>query len=188
VAGPRVVDLAGRHRALLDRSIRVGASIAFVATTLVAIFVRDGDWPAQRFLLVYFAPMLAYGAAWARDRLAHIDQVAPVLSAVDAFAFAAGALRAAGGWGILPYSGHMLFLSYAAAAPGPRPLRVIALALIAMTSYFKLVLWHDARTWSLGLVAGLTLAALRAILARRVHAAAPVVEPLHEATHHRLPP
>jgi hypothetical protein len=103
VAGPRVVDLAGRHRALLDRSIRVGASIAFVATTLVAIFVRDGDWPAQRFLLVYFAPMLAYGAAWARDRLAHIDQVAPVLSAVDAFAFAAGALRAAGGWGILPY-------------------------------------------------------------------------------------
>ena len=131
---------------------------------LVAITLRRGDWPAQRFLLVYFAPVLAYGAAWLRERLAHIDRIAPPLLAIDAFAFAAGALRAAGGWGVLPYSGHMLFLSYAVATPGPRSLRLIALALVAMTSWFKLVLWHDVRSWSLGLALGLMLASLRMIL------------------------
>jgi hypothetical protein len=143
-----------------------------VAVVLIAIVLRDDDWPAQRFLLVYFAPLLAYGARWIRDRLAHIDHVAPTLLATDAFAFAAGALRAAGGWGVLPYSGHMLFLSYAAAAPGPRSLRLVALGLIAMTSWFKLVLWHDVRSWSLGLAIGLTLAGLRLLLARQASAPA----------------
>ena len=158
--------LLRRHRTFLDRSIRVGAVVGVMLIVLVAITLRNGDWPAQRFLLVYFAPVLAFGAAWARDRLASIDRAAPTLLAIDAFAFAAGALRAAGGWGVLPYSGHMLFLSYAVATPGPRSFRLLALGLVAMTSWFKLVLWHDVRSWSLGLTIGLALAGLRAILGR----------------------
>lgn len=152
---------------MLDRTIRVGAGVAVMVVALIAIILRDGDWPAQRFLLVYFAPLLAYGAAWIRDRLAHVDRIAPALLAIDAFAFTAGALRAAGGWGVLPYSGHMLFLSYAAASPGPRSLRIIAVGLIAMTTWFKLVLWHDVRSWSLGVAIGLALVGLRSFLARR---------------------
>jgi hypothetical protein len=162
-----VVELALRHRALLDRLIRFGGGIAFIAVTLVAITIYGADWPAQRFLLVYLAPMLLYGAAWARDRLARVGRKASPPLVVDAIAFVAGALRAAGGWGVLPYSGHMLFLGYAAAAPGSRWLRLVALCLIAMTSWFKLVLWHDPRSWALGITAGLALAGLRAILARR---------------------
>ena len=160
-----MLALLRRHRLLLDRFIRVGAVVGVLVIVLVAVTLRNGDWPAQRFLLVYFAPVLAYGAAWARDRLASVDRAAPTLLAIDAFAFAAGALRAAGGWGVLPYSGHLLFLSYAIATPGPRSLRLLALGLVAMTSWFKLALWHDVRSWSLGLASGLVLAALRAIVA-----------------------
>jgi hypothetical protein len=152
---------------VLDRLILVGATVGVMVIVLVAITLRSGDWTAQRFLLVYFAPVLAYGAAWLRERLARIGQIALPVFATDAFVFAAGALRAAGGWGVLPYSGHMLFLSYAVATPGPRSLRLIALVLIAMTSWFKLVLWHDLRSWSLGLAIGLGLAGLRPLLARQ---------------------
>jgi hypothetical protein len=166
-AGHRMLELLVRRRALLDRAILVGAGVGVMAAALVAVVLRQGDWPAQRFLLVYFAPMLAYGAMWARDRLARIADDDPVALSIDAFAFAAGALRAAGGWGVLPYSGHMLFLTYAVVTSRPWSLRVIAGALFAMTTYFKLVLWHDAQTWSLGLAAGLALAALKAIMARR---------------------
>jgi len=162
-----MLELLLRHRAALDRTIRVGASVAFMMVVLVAIVLRSEDWPAQRFLLVYVAPLFAYGAAWARDRLARIERDVTTVLAIDALAFAAGALRIAGGWGVLPYSGHMLFLTYAVATPSTRWLRLIALGLIGMTSYFKLVLWHDARTWSLGLAAGLALAALRTLTARR---------------------
>jgi hypothetical protein len=162
-----VVDLALRHRAFLNRSIRFGGGIAFVAVNLIAITVYGADWSAQRFLLIYLAPMLLYGAAWTRERLARVGRDPSPLLAVDAIAFVAGALRAGGGWGVLPYSGHMLFLSYAAVAPASIWLRLVALALIAMTTWFKLVLWHDVRTWSLGLVLGLVLAGLRAVLARR---------------------
>ena len=161
----RAIDLVLRHRPLLDRLIVVVGIGSTLAVVLVALVLRRGSWPEQRFLLVYFAPLLIYGAAWARDRLARLDRSATSATLVDAIAFLAGALRSAGGWGVLPYSGHMLFLSYAVATPGARVLRVVAAALFVMTSVFKLLLWNDATSWSLGIAAGLTLAALRAVLA-----------------------
>ena len=156
-----------RHRALLDRLIRLAGAVAFLGTVAGAILLKNDDWNAQRFLLVYIAPLFLFGAMWARDRLSVLDTLAPSVAALDALAFAAGALRIAGGWGVLPYSGHMLFLSYAVASPGPRSLRLGALALVAVTTWFKLALWHDLRSWSLGLAIGLGLAALRSLFARQ---------------------
>jgi hypothetical protein len=156
-----------RHRAQLDRLVRLAGAVAFLGAVAAAILLESDDWSAQRFLLVYVAPLFLFGAMWARDRLAVLDTLAPSVVALDALVFAAGALRIAGGWGVLPYSGHMLFLSYAAATPGRPGLRLAALALIAMTTWFKLVLWHDPRSWLLGLVAGLALAVLRSVVTRR---------------------
>ena len=158
----RLSRLVLRHRRLLDRALLAAGVVSTLALVLVALFLRRGDWPGQRFLIFYVAPLFAYGAAWARDRLARFEHISEPVLAVDALAFVAGALRAAGGWGVLPYSGHMLFLTYAVFSPGTWSLRIVALGLIATTSIFKLLLWHDARTWSLGLVAGLALAAIRA--------------------------
>jgi hypothetical protein len=166
-----------RHRALLDRLIRLTGAVAFLGTVAGAILLKNDDWNAQRFLLVYIAPLFLFGAMWARDRLSVLDTLAPSVAALDALAFAAGALRIAGGWGVLPYSGHMLFLSYAAATPGRPWLRLAALALIAMTTWFKLVLWHDPRSWLLGLVAGLALAVLRLVVTRRADHAHLVARP-----------
>lgn len=168
IASRALLEVLRRHRLVVDRLIRRGTVVVLIVTVVYAIVVRRGDWPAQRFMLVYFAPVLAYGAAWIRQRLARIDQVPPFLLLMDAFAFAAGALRVGGGWGLLPYSGHMLFLSYAVATPGSRALRLIALGLVLMTTWFKLALWHDPRSWTLGLALGLALAGLRTLLAAHV--------------------
>ena len=84
----RAIQLALRHRALLDRLILLAGVGSTFVVVLVALVLRRGSWPEQRFLLVYVAPLLLYG---------------------------------------------------------------------------KLLLWHDASSWSLGIAAGLALAILRAV-------------------------
>lgn len=61
----------------------------------------------------------------------------------------------------------MLVLGYAAVAPGSRRLRLVAIVLMVMTTFFKRVLWDDVRSWSVGLVLGLALATCRTAVARR---------------------
>jgi hypothetical protein len=38
--------------------------------------------------------------------------------------------------------------------------RAIAVALLVMTTWFKLVVWHDPQTWAVGIVAGLVTGVL----------------------------
>ena len=156
-----------RHRVTIQRLLRFAGIASAIVIVGAALLLRRGDAPAQRFLILYVAPLFLYGAEWVRERMVRFAARGGAETMVDAAAFLAGALRIAGGWGVLPYSGHMLFLTYAAVAPGSRTLRLLALPLLAMTTLFKLVLWNDPRSWSLGVIAGLLLAGVRAIVVRR---------------------
>ncbi len=138
-----------------------------VAAALAAVTRYRGDWPTQRFLLFYMAPLFAFGAVWARATLSTMDDVDPRVVLVDGLAFVAGAIRAGGGWGILPYSGHMLFLTFVALTTDDRRFRWTAVALLAITSWFKLMLWHDWRSWSLGVVLGAAFVVARRIVLHR---------------------
>jgi hypothetical protein len=140
-----------------------------LAAALLALTTYRGEWPQQRFLLLYMAPLFAFGAAWARAVLSAIDHVEPRVVLVDGLAFFAGAIRAWGGWGVLPYSGHMLFLTFVALTAGDRRFRWTALVLLAVTSWFKLALWHDWRSWSLGVTLGVMFAVARGLISSRTN-------------------
>jgi hypothetical protein len=63
--------------------------------------------------------------------------------------------------GLLPFSGHMLFLTYSLFARPVSPrYRWVALALLAETTVYKLWHWHDPRSWAIGLAAGMVAVAV----------------------------
>jgi hypothetical protein len=69
--------------------------------------------------------------------------------------------------GALPFSGHMLFLTYSLLTTPVRWYQVVAVLLIAETTGFKLGVWHDFASWSIGLATGLACAGVYALLGGR---------------------
>jgi len=164
-----IIAVLQRHRGLLLRLLAVAGIGLPLAAALIALGWYRGDWPEQRFLLLYMAPLFAFGAVWARAFLSAIDRAEPRVALVDGLAFVAGGIRAWGGWGVLPYSGHMLFLSFVALTADDRRSRWTALLLLALTSWFKLALWHDWRSWSLGVTLGAAFAVARGLISLRTN-------------------
>ena len=155
------------HRRLLDRLLLIaGIGIPLMSAAL-ALTRHRGDWPAQRFLLVYTAPMFAFGAWWARGMLSSVGSAPARVLMIDALAFAAGGIRVAGGWGVIPYSGHVLFLTFVLLSTSDRVFRWSAIALLVVATWFKLALWNDWRSWSLGLMLGMLLAIARRVAVGR---------------------
>jgi hypothetical protein len=137
----------------------VAVPLAFAAGALVV----DG-WAAQRFLLLYAAPFVVALFLWARIRLGRMEADRPGALAVDAVAVALCAVRFAGPY--VPFSGHMLFFAYAGLTTPSASFRLLVLLLAAETTWFKLVLWRDPRSWALGIAAGAALAAVRIFIHR----------------------
>ena len=150
-----------RHRRAIDRLLGVASVLLPAAVAAYAFVVHPGDWPAQRFFIGYTAPLLALGPTWLRRRLAAVRERPQLADRVDVAAFAAGAVRSGGGWGVLPYSGHTLFLTYVLLTGPGRGFRVVAIVLLATTTWFKLALWDDPYSWALGITIGALLAAVR---------------------------
>lgn len=150
-----------RHRGTIDRLLRAASVLLPAVVAVYAIVLHAGDWPAQRFFIGYTAPLLALGPAWLRRRLAGVGERPSAADRVDVLAFAAGAARSGGGWGVLPYSGHMLFLTYVLLTGPGRGFRLVATVLLATTTWFKLALWDDPYSWALGIAIGGVLVAVR---------------------------
>jgi hypothetical protein len=121
-----------------------------------AFFVRE--WPAQRFLALYVAPLLLAAPIWLELRIGESEPAMTKRVVVDGVVVLFSFLRFALG-AILPFSGHMLFLTYSGVTTGQRWYRWLALALILETTFFKLWLWDDAQSWLVGLFIGLGAAA-----------------------------
>jgi hypothetical protein len=162
-----VSNLLLRHRRPLARLLLVAAVGLPLLLFALAIGPYGDDAAAQRFLVVYMAPMITFGGVWARRWLAGLDEMSAATVRLDVLTFVAAGLRAIGSWGVLAYSGHMLFLTYALLVTPGRGLRLAALALLGLTTWFKLAVWGDWTSWMLGLSGGIALAAARELLARR---------------------
>jgi hypothetical protein len=153
-----------RHREPLRRAMlagAVGVPLLFAAGALVV----DG-WAARRFLLLYVAPFFVAFFAWAAMRVERIEREPSAALAVDALATVLGAIRFAGL--PVPFSGHMLFFVYAGLTVRSTRFLLLILLLTAETTWYKLVVWRDPRSWALGIAAGAVLAAMR-ILIQRTH-------------------
>lgn len=150
-----------RHRSAIDRLLAATSVLLPAAVAAYAVIVHARDWVELRFLIGYTAPLLALGPTWLRRRLSMVGERPNTADRVDVIAFAAGALRIGGGWGVLPYSGHTLFLTYVLATGPGRGFRIVAAILLTTTTWFKLALWHDPYSWALGIAIGGVLAAVR---------------------------
>lgn len=161
------VPLMERHRASLRRALATAAVVVPLAFAAGALVVEG--WPARRFLLMYVAPFFVAFFVWARIRVDEAARTPAAALAVDAVAVVLGAARFAGP--VVPFSGHMLFFAYSGLTTRSTAYRWLALALAAETTWFKLALWRDAASWSLGIAAGVALAAVRTFIHRSTRSA-----------------
>lgn len=154
------------RRATLDRWLTWASPALAAASCVVAVFVHS--WTVRWFWIVYVAPMLAAVPLWARLRLAEVERIPTAARVLDAVVFLTAFLRFIEVGGV-PASGHTLFLTHALVTVRDLRWRVIAVALLVMTTWFKLALWHDPRSWSVGIAAGLATGVLGRVAERTHH-------------------
>lgn len=111
-----------------------------------------GDWRATRYLLLYVAPLIAFAPWWAFDRSTGYRELSRAQLATDVTVALLAAVRLLVGSGV-PVSGHALLLTHATITLNHRTYRYSALALLVVTTWFKVVIWDDPRT----LIAGVAL-------------------------------
>ena len=104
---------------------------AVLPAAALGLGVGAPTWPARRFVILYVAPMLLVAPLWARHVVDERERSRPAALAVDATVLTLSALRLVAG-GVLPFSGHMLFLTYAALTTRRPWLRLVALVLLAV--------------------------------------------------------
>jgi hypothetical protein len=141
----------------LARLLLWGAIICPVGAIAATFFV-DG-WPAQRFLILYVAPLFLAAPLWVRLRLEAYSSATVFRTAVDATVFILSFARFVSG-DLLPFSGHMFFLTYSGLTTTTTSYRLLALLLILETTWFKLWLWRDPLTWTVGLILGILAAGI----------------------------
>lgn len=141
----------------------IAGGVAVPLLFAAAALALDG-WEARRFLLLYVAPFFVAFFAWAWMRVGRMEDERAGALAVDALASVLGAIRFAGL--PVPFSGHMLFFTYAALTTRSMRFLLLVVALAAQATWFKLVLWRDPRSWALGIAAGAVLAAARILIHR----------------------
>ena len=110
-----------------------------------------------QFFLFYVLPMLVAAPFWLRLRVGERSLSFSGRWLLDGLVIFLSALRGLGVPG-LPFSGHTLFLTYSGIVTPHRGYRILALLLMLETTVFKLWLWQDPRSWSLGIAAGVVLA------------------------------
>jgi hypothetical protein len=154
------------RRALLVIAV-VFPVLALLAAVLVRMHVVDlgaRTGAASTFLVLYAAPLFLAAPVWLRERVDVARRSLPLDLAVTVLALARFVLGSA----VLPFSGHMLFLTYSLlAGPVSARYRWLAMALLAETTYSKLWIWRDPRSWALGLVLGLAAAAAWWLMRKR---------------------
>jgi hypothetical protein len=103
---------------------------------------------------------------WIRHRLRGFERRSAGENAIDATVFVLAMLRFVVGE-VLPFSGHMLFLTYTGITVRASSYRWLVLLLLIETTIFKLVLWRDPRSWGIGLALGLVAGLVATALPRR---------------------
>lgn len=179
-------DIDIERERLARRAMIVGSA----AAVLIALAGLTRSRPAElRFLALYIAPTVAAFGLWVRDRILHGDRATAFDATAAASMISGGAASGAGSLlrfltpldiavvglaalrtvtGLLPFSGHMLFFTYSLAARS-RLYRVAALAILLETTWFKLVIWRDPLSWSVGLALGALALIVRWSIVRRAH-------------------
>jgi hypothetical protein len=164
----RLTEFVVAHRARLDRWLRVAAIVAPALAVVAGVvhYAVTRDASGIRFLVLYVAPMFLIAPIWLRHRLADVEQRSPGAQAIDAGLFVLAMVRFVSG-GLLPFSGHMLFLTYTGITVRVSRFRWLAALLLLETTVFKLLIWRDPKSWGLGIALGALAGVIATSLQRR---------------------
>jgi hypothetical protein len=163
----RLTELVVAQRERLDVALRlvaVAAPAIAVVTGLVHYAITK-EVDGVRFLVLYVAPIFLAAPLWMRHRLRGFEQRSGGVQAIDAAVFALSVLRFVAGEA-LPFSGHMLFLTYTGITVRASGYRWLVVLLLIETTIFKFVLWDDRRSWGIGLGLGVAAALIATALPR----------------------
>jgi hypothetical protein len=139
-------------------------SITFIILICLLKLIQFHSIPKILFLIFYFLPITIFFVFWVNhkvkefhkfDKLMVIDSIVVILSAlraINSLAF------------ILPYSGHMLFLSYLAVTIKSQKLRIFIFILLVSTTIFKVIIWKDYFTWINGMILSMPFISLYLLL------------------------
>jgi hypothetical protein len=164
----RLTELVVANRPWLDRWLRVAAVVAPTLAVIAGVvhYAVTRDVAGVRFLALYVAPMFLAAPLWVRQRLIGYEQRDAAVHAIDAVVFALAVARFGVGE-MLPFSGHMLFLTYTGITVRASGYRWLVALLLIETTIFKLVLWRDPASWSIGLALGVAAGGIAALCQRR---------------------
>ncbi|MEO5816279.1 MAG: hypothetical protein ABIT20_13470 [Gemmatimonadaceae bacterium] len=164
----RLTEVVVANRPWLDRWLGIVAAVAPSLAVIAGLthYAVTRDVAGVRFLALYVAPMFLAAPLWLRHRLVGFDQRSAVMHTIDAVVLALAVARF--GFGeMLPFSGHMLFLTYTAITVNAAGYRWLAVVLLIETTIFKLILWRDPASWSVGLGLGAAAGIIAMMMQRR---------------------
>jgi hypothetical protein len=146
--------------------IQTFTKLSYILLPLIALFVAFyfEDWRVRRFLLFYLTPLLFIFPFWTWYRFREIQHLPFACIVLDGLVVTLAVLRIV--TGVVPYSGHMLFLVYSGITQKEWLYRIVAFALLIETTYFKWSIWNDLLSWGIGLSMGL-MAAIAYILFKK---------------------
>lgn len=131
--------------------------VALVISPLFAFsYSVEGDWNATLERLHYVAPPFFFVPLLLSVRLGKAGPPRAEGLLLDAAIVLLAASRM---WiSAIPFSGHMLLFTYAALTERTWWHRAIIALFIVHTTWFKLIVWGDFLTWSVGIAGGLIAA------------------------------
>jgi hypothetical protein len=154
---------AGNRMTFVKKTL-IGLAIAMPLSCFLAVpFFKT--WAEKRFLIFYLAPILSMAAVWMHIK---IDEkyASRVGRTIDGLVFL-GALGRFVIGGMLPFSGHMLFFTHTMLTTDSKVYRLFAGLLILETTYIKLRIWEDYKSWGLGTCLGILSGVAYSIVGRK---------------------
>ena len=141
----RKVNISSYLKNVLS-AVRISAVL--LPCFIIAASFYFEDWRVRRYLLFYVAPLVSTFLFWMWIRFGLERVRRRELIILDLVVVGLALLRAI--TGVIPFSGHMLFIVYSGLLQKQMWYRFMVLVLLVDTTYFKLVIWNDPLSWSMG--------------------------------------
>jgi hypothetical protein len=129
-------------------------SLAIIPIIILIVGLAINDWIAERFVLFYFLPIVIIALLWLFLRLKKYNTLSKTVIIIDVLVFISAIFRLIG---ILPFSSHMLFLTYSIITTDNKYFRILTVLIILETTYLKLFIWNDTLSWVFGGLIGFAL-------------------------------
>jgi hypothetical protein len=131
----------------------------------VFLWIHVEDWLFRRNAILYNLPIALYCMFWCNELSRNRHTIPLSCFLLDIIVVAIAILRGYSSFGVLLFSGHVLFLVYAGCGCWQnRFLRYGSLLILIQVAYWKFVLWNDWRSFTLGIVVGLIIHGLNRYL------------------------